>query len=174
MKDAMNLKVEGLGIVDTIKYTDGRVEVIERDHNLVVNGILPLILSLLRRDSQYAGIQYWAVGSGSSSWDTTMPNPTLTDTVLTSELGRKAVATTDMYFVDVNYNKIETLSNTLEVCVTFDTTECNGVWREFALFGGKATATLNSGTMLNKKHHAVLTKTSEMVVERKIRLTISF
>lgn len=173
-KETLQLKVTGTNIVDTIHYADGRVEVIERDHNLVVNSILPLLLGLLKKDSTTSGIQYWAVGSGSASWDTTLPNPALTETALTSEIGRKAVSASDMKFVDSNFVESATPTNTIEITATFGASECNGKWREFGLFGGNANTTLNSGTMINKKHHALLTKTTDMVVERKLRLTISF
>lgn len=173
-KEATKLRVTGTNITDTIHYSDGRVEVIERDHNLVVDSILPLLMCLLKRDASSTGIQYWAVGSGSSSWDSSMPNPNLTDTTLTAEIGRKAISPSNMKFVDTNLVESSTPTNTIEISVVFNAGECNGVWREFGLFGGNADSSANSGTMINKKHHALLTKTSEMVVERKLRLSIAF
>lgn len=173
--EEMQLKVTGTNITDTIHYSDGRVEVIERDHNLVVSSILPLLLGLLKGDTTMRGIQYWAVGSGSSSWDSgTIPNPTLDETELTAEIGRKPIAVSDMRFVDENYEVCSTPTNVIEITATFGSSECNGKWREFGLFGGNADTTAGSGTMINKKHHALLTKTTDMVVERKLRLTISF
>lgn len=172
-KEALCLKATGTNIIDTIYHKDGRVEVIERDHNLVVSSVLPLILSLLKNDA-VSGIQYWAVGNGSSSWDMNMPEPTLEEVKLTNEIGRKAVTADSIKFVDNNFNESSTPTNIVEITVTFDSNECNGNWREFGLFGGNAEATANTGTMINKKHHALLPKTSDMVVERKLRLTISF
>ena len=174
MKEALQLKATGTNITDTIHYSDGRVEVIKRDHNLVVDSILPLILGVLKRDPIMKGIQYWAVGSGSSSWDSSMPEPSLSDTSLTAEIGRKAISASDMKFVDSDFNESATPTNIIEVSIVFESSECNGVWREFGLFGGDADTTPNSGIMINKKHHAMLTKTADMVVERKLRLTISF
>lgn len=174
-KDLAPLKLQGVCIVDKIKYTDGHVETMERDHNLVVNSVLPLILALLGNDSNYTGIQYWAVGSGSSTWDTSQPEPELTETQLTNELGRITVDPSNIYFVDDDtFEKIEGTSNTLEIKTTFGLQDCNGTWREFALFGGNATEDINTGVMINKKHHAVLTKTSDMEVERTMRFVISF
>ena len=57
-------------------------------HNLVVNSFLNLVMCLLKQQSGYTGIQYWAVGSGAPSWDTNMPTPELTATRLTAEIGR--------------------------------------------------------------------------------------
>ena len=51
VNDSTKLKVTGDSIVDTVHYKDGRVEVIDRGHNLVVNSILPLIQRLLKNDS---------------------------------------------------------------------------------------------------------------------------
>ena len=173
--DALKLKVTGDSIVDTIHYKDGRVETVEHGHNLVVNSLLPLLQCFLKGDTTYHGIQYWAVGSGSDTWDNdNTPDPTLTETILTSEIGRKAVTADGIKFVDSNFEESETPTTTLEVTVTFGYDECNGSWREFGLFGGKASLTANSGTMINKKHHAVLTKTTDMVIERRIRITMAF
>ena len=85
-------------IIDRIHHADGRVE--ERvGHNLVVNSFLNLVMSLLKQQSGYKGIQYWAVGSGASSWDSSMPNPELTSTNLTSELCRVAISTSEINFL---------------------------------------------------------------------------
>lgn len=172
-REAIKLRATGTNIIDTIYHKDGRVEVIERDHNLVVSSILPLVMSLLKNDD-VSGIQYWAIGNGSSSWDMSMPEPTLEETTLTNEIGRKEVTADNIKFVDNDFNESATPTNIVEITVTFDSNECNGSWREFGLFGGNATDTTNSGTMINKKHHTLLPKTSDMVVERKLRLTISF
>ena len=174
MNDFSKLKATGDCIVDTIRYSDGRVEVVEHGHNLVVNSMLPLLQCLLKNDSNYSGIQYWAVGSGSESWDESAVNPTLDETTLTNEIGRKQIEAGDIKFIDSNLEETTTPTNVLEITATFGSTECNGTWREFGLFGGKATSELNSGIMINKKHHAVLTKTSDMVIERRIRLTLNF
>lgn len=173
--DSVQLKITGTGVTDKVTHlSSGEVEVIERDPNLVVNSILPLIQSLLKGDTTYKGIQYWAVGTGASSWDSSLPDPTLTEVKLTSELGRKAVTTSNIKYLTPESVESPTPTNIIEISCVFEANECNGSWREFALFGGNATATTNSGSMLNKKHHALLTKTTDMVVERKIRLTLSF
>ena len=174
VNDSAKLKVTGDSIIDTVHYKDGRVEVIDRGHNLVVNSILPLIQRLLKNDSTCKGIQYWAVGSGSSSWDSSAVEPQLTETTLTKEIGRKAVSASNIKFIDSNLEETSTPTNIIEVTTTFEEDECNGVWREFGLFGGQASSVINSGTMINKKHHDIFTKTSDMVIERRIRLTISF
>jgi len=159
-------------IIDRIHYADGHVE--ERvGHNLVVNSFLNLVMCLLKQQSGYKGIQYWAVGSGASSWDASLPNPDISATKLTSELGRVPIAASEIQFLNSNYNVVTTPTNILQISHTFGPTDCNGVWREFGIFGGNATTAANSGIMINKRHHAVITKTEEMTIERIMRFTLN-
>lgn len=144
-----------------------------KGHNLVVNSVLKLIMCLLKNQSGYSGIQYWAVGSGASSWDSSMPSPDVNATRLTTEIGRVAIPSSEIVFLDSNNNVSSTPTNIIQITHTFGTADCNGVWREFGIFGGNATATANSGLMINKRHHAIITKTSEMTVERIMRFTLS-
>lgn len=142
-------------------------------HNLVVTSFLRLVMCLLKKQSGYTGIQYWAVGSGSSAWDTNMPTPDVNATQLTSELGRVAIPASEITFLNSDYQQVTTPTNIIQVKHTFGTADCNGIWREFGLFGGNATSNSNSGIMVNKRHHAILTKTEEMTVERTMRFTLS-
>lgn len=142
-------------------------------HNLVVNSFLNLVMCLLKQQSGYTGIQYWAVGSGASSWDTSMPTPELTATRLTAEIGRVPISADELAFLDQDYKVVSTPTNILQISHTFGADDCNGVWREFGIFGGNATAVLNSGLMINKRHHSVITKTEEMTIERIMRFTLS-
>ena len=169
--DGHNVHMTG-EIIDRIHYADGHVE--ERvGHNLVVNNFLNLVMSLLKQQSGYKGIQYWAVGSGASSWDSSMPNPELTATKLTAELGRVAISTSEIKFLTPEYEESSTPTNILQISHTFGPTDCNGVWREFGIFGGNATSAKDSGVMINKRHHAVITKTEEMTIERIMRFTLN-
>ena len=159
--------------VDRIFNKNGElIEEIE-GHNLVVNSFLNLVMCLLKQQSGYSGIQYWAVGSGASSWDSSLPTPDLTASRLTAELGRVPIATSEITFLSPTYEEVSTPSNIIQIKHTFGTSDCNGVWREFGIFGGNATASPNSGILINKRHHAVITKTEEMVIERTMRFTLS-
>ena len=142
-------------------------------HNLVVNSFLNLVMCLLKQQSGYSGVQYWAVGSGASSWDSNMPTPELTATRLTAEIGRVPITADELAFLDQDYKVVSTPTNILQISHTFGADDCNGVWREFGIFGGNATAVLNSGIMINKRHHSVITKTEEMTIERIMRFTLS-
>ena len=174
MSETLKLTLKGSHVVDTVKNVKtGEVKVFDRGNNLVVNKILPLITSLLK--GSLSGIQYWAVGSGASSWDTAPVTPSLEEVKLTNEIGRKIITASNIKFVDASTLEESTTPTTcLEVTCTFYEQDCNGVWREFGLFGGNATATKDSGYMIDKKHHAIFTKTEEMIIDRKIYLTVAF
>lgn len=143
------------------------------DHNLIVNSFLNLVNALLKGAQGYAGIQYWAIGSGDPSWDSQMPEPAVNATALTNEIGRVAIAANEISFVDPNFDPSVDPTNILQIVHTFGANDCNGSWREFGIFGGNATSTAGSGIMINKKHHGIITKTSDMTIERTMRFTLS-
>lgn len=170
----INTKVKMIGHhIDKIFNKKGElIEVLEGD-NLVVNTFLNLTMALLKGESGYGRISYWAIGSGSSSWDSSTPTPSLTDTKLTAEIGRVAVAANEIAFLNSSYNVTNTPTNILQIKHTFGYNDCNGSWREFGLFGGNATSAINSGIMVNKRNHGVITKTNEISIERTMRFTLS-
>ena len=133
-------------------------------HNLVVNSFANLVMCLLKRDPKYSGIKYWAIGSGSPSWDTTEIKPSATEERLTAEIYRVPIEPSDITFINPDYSESETPTNILQIKHTFDKSDCIGTWREFGLFGGDATETKNSGIMINKRHHTALPKTDEMSI----------
>lgn len=169
--DPLNVHMTGESI-DRI-YRGG-VLVEERvGHNLVVNSFLNLVMCLLKQQNDYSGLQYWAVGSGSASWDSQLPTPEIGATRLTAEIGRVPLSLSDFAFLNDDYEVVNFPTNILQISHIFTENDCNGVWREFGIFGGNATTTFNSGIMINKRHHAVLTKTTEMQVERIMRFTLN-
>lgn len=172
MKENTNIKVTGK-ITDVITHLDtGEVEVKE-GHNLVVTSFTSLVMALLGKTSGYKGLSYWAVGSGLSSWDTTPVSPTLNETTLTSELGRKVINASDCSFQKADGSISTTPTNILCVSVNFGANDCNGIWREFGLFGGNATTALNSGILIDKRHHEVITKADTMAISRTIVFTLN-
>ncbi len=159
--------------IDRIFDTKGNLLEERRGHNLVVNSFLELVVNLIKKQSGYTGIQYWAIGSGENSWDSSMPAPNANETQLTAEIGRVPIASNEISFLTPSYEVSPTPTNILQIKHIFTANECNGVWREFGIFGGNAIASLNSGILINKRHHAVITKTSDMVVERTMRFTLN-
>ena len=169
--DPLNVHMTGESI-DRI-YRGG-VLVEERvGHNLVVNSFLNLVMCLLKQQNGYSGLQYWAVGSGSASWDSQLPTPEIGASRLTAEIGRVPLSLSDFAFLNDDYEVANFPTNILQISHIFTENDCNGVWREFGIFGGNATTTFNSGIMINKRHHSVLTKTTEMQVERIMRFTLN-
>lgn len=171
MKDK-SLKLEGV-YKDIIRYSDGRVEETDWSHNLIVNSALNILTALLGNTNGYKGIQYWAVGSGLASWDTTMPNPNSNAVALTSEIGRKVINSSNIRFLTETGEPSNTPTNKIEVSCFFEANDCIGVWREFGLFGGNATSAPNSGILIDKKHHQIINKTNDMTVERTIVFTLN-
>lgn len=157
-------------VTDVITHPDGRREV--RNYvNTVVDDCSRLIASLMKRHTGMTGIAYWAVGGGAGSWDNANPPaPTVGDTKLVNETFRKDVKESDIIFLDANDNVTSTVTNKIQIKVTFLENEANGELREFGLYGGNATATRGSGIMINRKTHGLIYKTSGMTLERTIRI----
>lgn len=164
------LKVTG-DYKDIIKYKNGKIETKE-GHNIVVTSFLNLVTSLLA--GKAGGIKYWAIGSGESSWSSSLPEATTSETQLTNEIGRKAINTSDITFISESGEVSDTPTNKLKITVTFGYDECTGTWREFGLFGGtSASSNANSGILIDKKNHADITKSAEMEITRELTLTLN-
>lgn len=166
-------KVKMVGEITDKIYKNGKLIDVRVGHNLIVNSFLNLAMALMKGENGYSGIQYWAIGSGADSWDDTTPDPEINATRLTNEIGRVAILPAEIKFVDAEYEESVNPTNILQIEHTFGTADCNGKWREFGLFGGNATTTTNSGILINKKHHAVITKTSDMTIDRTMRFTLT-
>lgn len=160
-------------VIDTLIYSDGRREQIRpMDFNLVVDSCSKLIACLIKGQSGYSGATYWAVGSGSGSWnDASPPSPSSADAQLLVETMRKQIQPANIVFLDASNVVTATPTNKIQITVTFLEAEANGALREFAIFGGNATATLNSGIIINRKIHPIIWKTSGMKLERMLRFT---
>lgn len=152
---------------------DGKIIDVIKSHNIVVNSSLNLIAGVV--GNQISNELYWAVGSGSKDWDDTPIDPVATETKLTSEIGRKLInPTTNIEFYD-NVNKSTTTpTNRLHFSILFEEDECNGVWREFGIFGGDASVAIDSGIMIDKKHHGVVTKDTNTTIERHLIITFKY
>lgn len=159
-------------IVDRI-YKNGKLIDTIKGHNLVVNSFLKLVMTLCKGEPGYGGIQYWAVGSGDPSWDTDLPNPEINATRLTTEIGRVQIEPSEISYLTVDMAVSPTPTNIIQIRHVFGPSECNGTWREFGIFGGNATGAANSGIMINKRHHGVITKTNDMTIERTMKFVIS-
>lgn len=166
---------------DEITYQDGRVEIREWKHNLVVNKLSELLAALFKTHAGIVGAQYWAVGRGDPAWDSRPdansdglpdpPQPTVTQTKLIDEIARKSVT---VVFLDANNNQTSSITNKVEVSATFGVGEANGPWREWGVFGGNATSTKDSGYMADAVNHPVLSKPAgdgDFSITRRVRFT---
>ena len=160
----------------------GEVSEVGHSFNIITEAISKLAAARFRGGTDFQGIQMWAVGSGSSAWDARWDSslPPAADAAaarLVNEIGRLPISISGqdsyMVFVDQNGNPTDGLTNRLLVRRQFGRTEVNGDWREFAIFGGNANETRNSGIMINHKIHRIITKTPDMTVERNIIFTFN-
>lgn len=170
-KDSMIFSAKG-ELIDEIRYEDGTVEIRE-DHNLVVDSVLNLFTSLLKNELNYEGIKYWAVGQGLASWDSSLPEPSPSNTKLVNEIGRVEIVSSEIKYLDGSGNYTDSPTNKIEISHTFGENECNGTWREFGIFGGNASTTKDSGIMIDKINHKILTKTDTIEVKRTLRITFN-
>lgn len=171
MEEKISLVSSCTGVYrDIITYADGTVETTD-DHNLIVNDILKLIACLMKNQEGYKGIGYWAIGSGNPSWDSSPGSATVNDTRLENEIFRKAILPENFSFVDEMGRDTQTVTNKIRIKCTFLSTEAVGSWREFALFGGNANGSANTGVMVNHKVHGRLDKDNATSVERQIIFT---
>ena len=108
-------------------------------HNLITTlGKVLLTRFLAEESGRDTGVTWLAIGTGLTA-------PAITDTQLTTETARKAVAT-----------PVYRVSNRLEIKGYFPSANCNVFVKEVGLFGhSTASATANSGDLFN---HALLSK----------------
>ena len=166
-----NVKQSSVGqFRDIIKYADGRVEVTEWSRNTIVNDVTKAIAYAL---AQKGGATYWAIGSGQEAWDTNPVDPQPTDTRLVNEIGRKLIPNSAFTFLDAQGRETNSITNTIQITLTFGADEVNGKCREFAIVGGNATSNANSGILINHKTHGVINKTDTMEIERQMKFTFN-
>lgn len=153
-------------------YEGGKLVYEHRQNNIIVNICSTLIARLLKDSSEPAGgISYLAVGSGSASWDMfDPPAPTTSQTLLENEYHRKEIDLSTFVHPETG-EPTTTKTNIVDYAVTFGEAEAVGPMVEFALFGGDATAALNTGTMINWRTIPVINKTATMTLTVIFRIT---
>ncbi len=141
----------------------------EWEHNVIVNGLRSLLAALVKGDPQGDPLGYWAVGSGSSSWDS--PGAPPPDNVrqtyaqLAAEVGRKPLPSGSITFLGGGF------TNRLEIISSFTTADVPaGPLREFGLFAG-GTMAANSGVLINHRVHPRIDMQPGFTLERTLHLT---
>lgn len=143
--------------------------------NTIVDNFGVLIAGLLLGDYLLEGIQFHAVGSGETAWDTTIPPVNNTDSTLVTEELRKAPDS--ILYLDPYDDPLPPgqRSNIIEIRTTFafDDGPPSGFFiREQGLFGGDATSTADTGLMLNAIRQDRTFKDSSIQIIKFIRFEI--
>ncbi|HUU60446.1 MAG TPA: hypothetical protein VMZ50_12970 [Phycisphaerae bacterium] len=158
----------------------GEVRLVEADDwdpNLIVSTFTNLLAGLLANEGTFlGGILQHAQGSGDSSWDVQLPNPSFDQTTLVAEYFRKAPDS--ITFVDENGDPVAAgvITNSILIRTDYDFDEANGPGgtgefiREQGLFGGTATGAADSGLMVNAINHKARFKDDTVKIIRFIQL----
>lgn len=159
---------------DTIRYVDGTTKVVKGPikPNQIQNPFSDMLTALCKGEAGFSRIGYLAVGEGLVSWDSSTPPQPYAQTTLEDEYFRKAIPAGDIIFIDplTNLPTGGTPSSKIEISSLITTTEAVGTMREFGLFGGEATATFDSGQMVNWIIHDRIDKDTSFEIERIVRL----
>ncbi len=153
-------------------YDNGKLVYNYQKHNIIVNTASILIARLLKDNSEPEnGISFLAVGSGNPGWDPfDPPAPTTSQTLLENEFFRKAIDLST--YVDPETGEPTSVeTNIVDYSVTFGEAEAVGPIIEMSLFGGDATASIDTGTMVNWRTFPVINKTNSMTVTIIFRIT---
>jgi len=131
----INEKTKLEGIVSFIyrNVLTGKVLRVNTYCNSIANSFKSMIAERLAQGSNTCDITYVAVGTGTSAFDPT-------DTTLDTELARSAIGS----------GSISSSANVVSITGFFGASEANGVLSEIAWFGQSASATPDSGTMVNR------------------------
>jgi hypothetical protein len=140
---------------------------------MLTNGFFTVLASLLRGDAGFHGNFFVAVGEGHRIWDDSAPETTRGVTQLVHEVARRAVIPEEISYLDVNNEARTTATPRLQISAAFDVEDAPGTLRECGLFGGDATASPGSGTLMAYYIHPRLQKSPDMVLERVIRIDLT-
>lgn len=148
--------------------------------NLITIGFGYLVASLLKGDATFGlPLQYWAVGEGEGDfWDdlsveARQGKSIFTLTTLYNEIDRQPVT---IEFIDENNDTVSPgPTNRIEIRAVFGP-DVIGTLREFGVFGGDATASADTGLMIDHKSHTAInlnnTPGQQNVLIRALRITV--
>ena len=160
---------------DTVRHKDGTVEVGDWHYNQIQVDSQRLIMAFLKESAvgvpaTFGGLQYLALGEGAASWDLSAPTQDTEDQTLTSELARIQIDAADMFYLDDVGAVSLTPTRRLKVSAVIPFS-ISGDLREFALFGGDATSTVDTGFMFNWIVHPRIEKTNTQEILREVIFT---
>lgn len=162
---------------DTVYHMDGRIEVKPWAKNQIQNSH-PLLLAKMMKEhinGSYVtcgGVNYFAVGEGLTSWDYVPPTKSYAAVALQTEIVRYSISQEfGISYLDPDdgVSIVAGPTRMIQIVVTIPV-GLTASLREFALFGGDASHSLDSGYMLNWITHPVIEKDTSMRIQRVIRL----
>ncbi len=143
--------------------------------NVKMDKVAELMAALMANEAVLisGGILQHAQGRGDGLWnEPTIPAVTTSDLTLVDEAGRKVPSS--IVFLDLTDTPVAVVTSKIRISTTLLTTDLVGVTiREQALFGGDATATIDSGFIINVIRHAPIFKSGAAQLTRNIKLTFS-
>ena len=138
-------------------------------NNLIVDNCY--VLQAITFKNEMTGLQYMTFGQGNPAWDPVPPAPSATDTTLYDEIFRYELQAGDFVYLDAGLVVVVGPERRIRVTGVLDYGDAIGSYiREFALFGGNATATLDSGYMANVIRAERFMKTGAIRLEREVIL----
>lgn len=154
----------------------GKIELIMANgwkNNLITEPITRLLGGLMKNEGSFSGgVLFHAVGEGLVAWDTSLPDPTFTQTTLVNEHFRKAPDS--ITYKDSGGVPTGSITNRISIKTTFafaDGPGLNGKFmRNQGLFGGDATSTLDSGFLIDAINHIKIFKDATIQIVRTIDL----
>ena len=164
-----DVPVEALGNVRVLPCRKHLIEKTPWIPNIIVDSISTLLGALFSGETGYTGIQYVVVGSGDADWDVNgTPDPGESQTVMDSEIARVAAS---IVYLDAANAETASVTGRLAITGTFGPNDGNGDWREWGLAGGNATATQDTGLLIDYQTHDIVSKTTNDTILRRVRLS---
>lgn len=140
---------------------------------MLTESFYTMIAAMLKGESGFPGNLYIAVGEGNRNWDTIPPDPGRTIRSLTREVARKKVDTGTIIYLNPNGSTSRNPTPHIRMAVDFGNGEAVAGLRECGLYGGDASDTARSGTLLAYYVHPVINKTALMTLQRAIRINLT-
>lgn len=155
--EELKRKFQGAQIFAFLEEGGKKKEVLNL-HNAIVPGASLLLARLAKDPAEPAGgFTFLAVGIGDPGWDPmSPPAPVGDETVLHNEIERKGFS--DIYFVDGSGLPTPSVTDTVDFVATFSEGEAVGALVELGTYGGDATITKDSGTLVDYITFPVINK----------------
>lgn len=140
--------------------------------NTKMDAVAVLMAALMANDPTQGGILYHAQGRGDAGWGAVPPAVNTADTTLFDEAYRKVPDS--IVFLDPSDVVVPGPTNVIRIRTVYGLAELAGeTLREQALFGGDATATTDSGIIINTIRHDGIFKSGAVQLARNVKLTFS-